>query len=126
VYGGCGILDEFNKNKYIKAEISKLKKIFANMPKDRLKAAEGLIKRAAFMSASLTELEAAINEKGYTDTYQNGKDQTGTKKLPEVEIYNAMVKNYTATIRALVDMVPSDTALDPEAVALLNHVGKRK
>ena len=51
------------------------------------------------MAASLKELEAAINEKGYTDEYQNGESQRGTKKAPEVEIYNTMVKNYTAAIK---------------------------
>ena len=67
------------------------------MPKDRLKIATGLIERAAFMAASLKELEAAINEKGYTDEYQNG-----------------------------VDMAPEDSGLDPEAAAILNHIAKRK
>ena len=91
------------------------------MPKDRLKIATGLIERAAFMAASLKELEAAINEKGYT-----GENQRGTKKAPEVEIYNTMVKNYTAAIKALVDMAPEDSGLDPEAAAILNHIAKRK
>ena len=96
------------------------------MPKDRLKIATGLIERAAVMAASLKELEAAINEKGYTDEYQNGENQRGTKKAPEVEIYNTMVKNYTAAIKALVDMAPEDSGLDPEAAAILNHIAKRK
>lgn len=96
------------------------------LPKDRLKIATGLIERAAFMAASLKELEAAINEKGYTDEYQNGESQRGTKKASEVEIYNTMVKNYTAAIKALVDMAPEDSGLDPEAAAILNHIAKRK
>lgn len=117
---------EFIKNKYIKQETAKYKKIFANLPKDRLKIATGLIERAAFMAASLKELETAINEKGYTDEYQNGENQRGTKKAPEVEIYNTMVKNYTAALKALVDMAPEDSGLDPEAAAILNHIAKRK
>ena len=41
---------------------------------------------AAFMAASLYELRKIINEKGYTEEYQNGANQKGIKKCSEVEI----------------------------------------
>ena len=47
---------------------------------------------AAFMAASLYELRKIINEKGYT----------------EVEIYNTMIKNYSAIIKQLTDLLPKE------------------
>lgn len=67
------------KDDYIKAEIKRLKKIFANLTQDASAVAEKLIENAAFMAVSLTDLQRIINEKGYTEEYQNGENQFGTK-----------------------------------------------
>lgn len=114
------------KDERIQKETRKLKAIFKALGKEKLKTAEGLISRAAFMGVSLSDLERIINEKGYTEEYQNGANQHGTKKSSEVEIYNTMVKNYTTTIKALVDMAPGDETLDPAAAELLAHISRRK
>ena len=58
------------KDDYIKAEIKRLKKIFANLTQDASAVAEKLIENAAFMAVSLTDLQRIINEKGYTEEYQ--------------------------------------------------------
>ena len=63
---------------------------------------------AAFMAASLYELRKIINEKGYTEEYQNGANQKGIKKCSEVEIYNTMIKNYSAIIKQLTDLLPKE------------------
>lgn len=63
---------------------------------------------AAFMAASLYELRKIINEKGYTEEYQNGANQKGIKKRSEVEIYNTMIKNYSAIIKQLTDLLPKE------------------
>ena len=109
---------EFIKNKYIKQDTPKYKKIFANLPKDRLKIATGLIERAAFMAASLKELEAAINEKGYTDEYQNGENQKGTKQSDAVKTHIAMTKNHAAIIKQLTDLVPPEKKKESKLQAL--------
>ena len=62
---------------------------------------------AAFMAASLYELRKIINEKGYTEEYQNGANQKGIKKC-SVEIYNTMIKNYSAIIKQLTDLLPKE------------------
>ena len=65
-----------------------------------------LIQNAAFMAVSLRELQKIINENGYSDEYQNGRDQSGTKKTPEVDIYNTMIKNFNTTMKQLYEMMP--------------------
>ena len=63
---------------------------------------------AAFMAASLYELRKIKNEKGSTEEYQNGANQKGIKKCSEVEIYNTMIKNYSAIIKQLTDLLPKE------------------
>ena len=69
---------------------------------------ESLVDEAAFMAASLYELRKIINEKGYTEEYQNGANQKGIKKCSEVEIYNTMIKNYSAIIKQHTDLLPKE------------------
>ena len=62
------------------------------------------------MAASLYELRRIIDEKGYTEEYQNGANQKGVKKCSEVEIYNTMIKNYSAIVKQLTDLIPKEQA----------------
>lgn len=61
------------------------------------------------MAASLYELRQIINDKGYTEEYQNGENQRGTKKCSEVEIYIQLSKNYMSVIKQLTDLLPKVT-----------------
>jgi hypothetical protein len=47
-----------------------------------------------------------MNANGVISEYQNGENQWGTKKSPEVEIYNTMIKNHMAIMKQLVDILP--------------------
>ena len=99
---------ELDKEELIKAEKRKLAGIYTRLDKKTKKAVNSLIDEAAFMGASLYELRQIINEKGYTEEYQNGANQRGVKKCSEVEIYNTMIKNYMATIKQLTDLIPKE------------------
>lgn len=94
------------RERLIKKEKNKLLKIFKNVNKDRLSVVEKLIENAAFMSITLHDLEQKINKNGTISRYKNGENQFGTKKSPEVEVYNTMVKNYTSIIKNLADLLP--------------------
>ena len=91
---------EKEKLKRIKTEKNKLNRIFKNIDEKRRKTVERLIDNAAFMAATLEDLQEDIN--------QNGENQWGTKKSPEVEVYNTMLKNYTSVIRQLTDLLPPE------------------
>lgn len=99
---------EKEKLKRIKTEKNKLNRIFKNIDEKRRKTVERLIDNAAFMAATLEDLQEDINQNGVISGYQNGENQWGTKKSPEVEVYNTMLKNYTSVIRQLTDLLPPE------------------
>lgn len=99
---------EKSKEQKINTEKRKLNRLFKNLDDDIKKTVNSLIEEAAFMSVSLGELRKIIDEKGYTETYQNGANQKGIKKCSEIEIYNTMIKNYMAVIKQLTDLMPKD------------------
>ena len=96
-----------DKDARIKKEKQKLTGIFKSLPPDVKKTAEKLINNAAFMAATLEDLQDFINENGCTEFYQNGENQHGKKKSSEVDVYNTMIKNYKAVIDTLLRMMPS-------------------
>lgn len=96
------------KDEIIKAEKRKLSGIYTRLDKKTKKSTDSLVEEAAFMAASLYELRQIIDEKGYTEEYQNGANQKGIKKCAEVEIYNTMVKNYSSVVKQLTDLLPKD------------------
>ena len=98
-----------SKDEIIKAEKRKLGGIYKQLDKKTLKAVDSLIEQASFVAASLYELAAIINEKGYTEEYQNGANQKGVKKCSEVEIYNTMIKNYMSIVKQLTDLLPKES-----------------
>ncbi len=100
------IKKDLTKEQKIKAEMRRLNSLFKNMPKDTKKVVKSLIENAAFMSVTLSELQEHINLNGVTDKYQNGANQWGTKKSPEVEIHISMTKNHTAVMKQLADLLP--------------------
>ena len=96
--------EDMTKEEIVKRETAKFQKLKKNIEPEQWKALETLVDEAAFMGASLFELRAIINEKGYTEEYQNGANQKGTKKCSEVEIYNVMIKNYSAIIKQITEI----------------------
>lgn len=102
------------KDERIKKEFAKLKKLLSDIPKDKASSVESLVKNAAFMSVTLDDLQDKINEIGVVSEYQNGENQWGTKKSPEVEVYNSMIKNYMGVIKQLTDLVPNDVPIQKD------------
>ena len=82
-----------------------------------------LIANAVFMEEQLTKLQAEIREKGVVSEYKNGENQYGTRKSPEVDVYNAMIKNYTSVIKQLGDLLPDAPPADDELTRFLNGRG---
>lgn len=114
-----------SKESNIKSEIKRLKKIFANLPQDAAAVAEKLIENAAFMAVSLRELQEIINDKGYTEEYQNGENQYGVKKSSEVDVYNTMIKNFNTTMKQLIDLLPDTPSGSSGGNAALDYITRR-
>ena len=100
---------EEEKQKQIKKEITKLRRIFKNLPKDKQKAAEGLLQEAAFMKATLEETRHIIDQEGILEHFEQGA-QKFLREHPATKVYNTMINRYATVCKQLFDMVP-----DPEA-----------
>ena len=74
------------------------------------KSIQSVIENAAFMAVTLRELQSYLIKNGWTVDYQNGENQFGTKKSPEIEIYNTMIKNFVSTMKAITDLLPKEIA----------------
>lgn len=109
---------KIQKDKLIKSEYNRLKRIFKDLEENKRKTVESLMKNAAFMAVSLDELQEIINLEGYTDTYQNGANQSGTKQSEAVKTHLAMTKNHASIIKQLVDLVPPAKRKDSKLQAL--------
>ena len=114
-----------NPQTRLKRAREELSDVFAGLDEKRRKTVDKLLDNAAFMAVQLEDLRAVITENGVTSEYQNGENQFGTKKSPEVEVYLTMIKNYTAIINSLCAMLPTE---NPAANKLLEFVttGGRK
>lgn len=102
------------KNKKIKKETQRLKKLFKDLPENKHKMAEKLIENASFMSITLDELKEDIKLYGIKETYVNGKDQFGFKESIESKTYNIMIKNYMNIIKQLNDMMPEQKKINED------------
>ena len=109
---------ELTKDQRIKKEIARLKRIFADLDKNKLQAVESLIKNAAFMAVSLEELQEIINEEGYVVEYQNGENQKGTKQSDAVKTHIAMTKNHASIVKQLADLAPPERKKESKLQAL--------
>lgn len=92
----------------IKKEIKILTNVFQNLDETKLKLVKPLINEAAFQKVTLEETREIINRDGIIEEYQNGANQKGYKKSSAVEVYDRMIKTYTATIKQLCDLLPKD------------------
>ena len=102
------------KNKTIKKEVNRLKKLFKDLEENKKKLAKSLIENAAFMSITLEDLKKNIVKYGVKETYVNGRDQYGFKESIENKTYNTMIKNYMNIIKQLNDMMPEQKKIDED------------
>jgi len=97
-----------DKEKQIKKEMLKLKRLFKNLPKDKMKAADGLIQEAAFMKVTLEETRYIIDHEGVIENFEQGA-QRFKREHPATKVYNTMINRYSNVCKQLFDMIP-----DPE------------
>jgi len=97
---------DLTRQERITKEERRLKKIYKELDKNKLLAVESLIRNAAFMTVTLEDLHIIINEKGYTEEYQNGKHQKGRKQSDAVKTYIAITRNHSFVMKQLADLAP--------------------
>lgn len=102
--------DEIAKQQEIKKEIAKINKLFKDMDPKIKKSVASVIENAGFMAVTLRELQEHLIKNGLTCEYQNGENQFGVKKSPEIEIYNTMIKNFVSTMNSITNLLPKEIA----------------
>jgi hypothetical protein len=108
------ILDKVQADKAVKKEISRLKKLYRDIPPKRKALVDGLIGQAARLRVSLNQLWDDIVEKGDTEWFtQSEKTDPYERERPCARLFNARDKNYQSIIKLLNDQLPDDTDNDP-------------
>jgi hypothetical protein len=98
------------KQKRIKREINRLKKLFKEIDENKKKLVQATIEDVAFLTVTMQDLRENIIREGTTVEYKNGADQYGTKQSPDAQLYLQMSQKQTQAMKILVDCMPK-TAL---------------
>lgn len=98
------------KEERIKAEERRLVKIFKDLRDERkIKAAMGLIPRAAFLKITLEECETDITENGVTEKFSQSESQEPyDRKRPVADLYSAYNTSYQKVVKQLTDLLPEE------------------
>jgi hypothetical protein len=99
--------ERHEKQKRIKKEYNRIKKVYKDMPPDVKTTVDSLIHRAAFMRVSLEDMEADIDERGFVEFFsQSEKTEPYERERPVARLYNTLNKNYQSIMKQLSDLVP--------------------
>lgn len=109
-----------------KKEQKKLKLIVSQLPDELAQITEGLVEDASFMAEELEKLRNAIEEKGWSETYTNGANQSGRKVTVEGDSYLKLQKSYAAVIKQLTDLLPKNSEVSGAAKEIMEFVGSTK
>lgn len=118
------IYEQLEREKLIKQEMNRIKKIYKEFPKEKVKVLEGLITEASFMKTALEELREDILKNGYTELFEQG-EQAFNRERPEVKIYTNFIQKYTVCMKQLIDLLPQEEK-KIESDALIEFVKKGK
>lgn len=97
---------ELSKEERIIKEERRLKRNYKDIPKDKFAIVEGLIRRAAFMRASLDDMEFDLDTNGFVELFKQGDQEPYERERPVARQYQQMNKNYQSIIKQLSDLLP--------------------
>ena len=95
-----------DKNKRIKKEAARLKRLFKEIDENKKKLVFSTIEDVAFMAVTMQDLRENIIRIGTTVKYKNGENQYGTKQSPDAQLYLQMSQKHTQAMKILVDCLP--------------------
>ena len=98
--------DYLEKEKRIKKEAARLKRLFSKIDANKKKLVFATIEDVAFMTVTMQDLREQIIREGTTVEYKNGANQYGTKQSPDAQLYLQMSQKQTAAMKILVDCLP--------------------
>lgn len=99
-------MGKIKKSTRISREKARLSELFKDLEPNKLQTCQALIDRAAFITINLEDLEEELNETGWVEEYQNGRNQCGLKKSAAAEVHISLTKNLNAIVKQLLELVP--------------------
>lgn len=118
------ISEQLEKEKKIKQEINRIKKLYKDFSKDKTKVFEGLMNEAAFMKISLEELRSDLLRNGMTELFVQG-EQEFMRERPEVKVYTNFIQKYSVVMKQLIDVLPVEIK-QGESDKLMEFIKKGK
>ena len=115
---------DLDKEKNIKQEINRIKKLYKDFPKEKSKVLEGLINESAFIKVSLEELRDNLLKNGFTEVFDQG-EQRFNRERPEVKIYTTFIQRYSNVMKQIIDLLPVEVKKE-EADELLEFLNRNK
>lgn len=103
-----------------KNNLKDIRSIFENRRDSKSQLALNLIDKIEFMEKTLLELQDEIDKNG-TITEMCQGNYSINRANPALQAYNVTIKNYTSSIKQLVDMLP-DGAKQEEGESLLQFM----
>lgn len=120
------ISEQLKKEKKIKQESNRIKKIFKDIPKDKVKVLEGLIQEASFMKISLEDLRDDLLKNGFTELFVQG-DQSYIIQRANSKVYTTLIQRYGTTMKQLIENLPiEEKKLESNKLAEFLQKGKIK
>ncbi|MGE5585732.1 MAG: hypothetical protein ACM309_09440 [Bacillota bacterium] len=118
-------MDKMAKEALRKKELNKLNRIFKRLPKDKQRLVEGLKQQAAFMVATLTELQEMLSTEGAVELFEQGQ-QRMLREHPAAKTYNAMIRNYSTVCKQLLELLPDEQTKEAsdELMAFVKRRGR--
>lgn len=103
------------KDKRIKKEENRLKRIYKNIEENKKDTVIGLIQRLAYLRVTLEDFERDLDENGFTELFQQGEKQSPyERKRPVADLYNTMNTAYQKGIKQLTDLLPKEIKVADE------------
>lgn len=104
----------YTKAERITREERRLKRNYKDIQKDKSAVVEGLIRRAAFMRATLEDMELDLDERGFVEMFAQGEQEPYERERPVARQYQQMNKNYQSIIKQLSDLLPKEPVKQKE------------
>lgn len=118
------IYEQVEREKLINQEKNRIKKVYKDIPKEKLKVVEGLINEASFMKITLEETREDLLENGTTEKFEQGPN-VYNRERPEVKIYTTLIQRYSNVMKQLIDLLPPEEKKE-EKDELLEFLSKGK
>ena len=112
------------KAKKIENELTRLRKVFADIPEDKQRIADGLMQEAAFMRVTLEETREIIDREGVIERFEQGA-QKFLREHPATKVYASLINRYSAVVKQLIDLLPDGEKSKDEADELMAFVKRR-